>query len=313
MSNYFKGSGTRTVQKIGPDKSVRIHSMKKVFTFLLILLPSVVVAEANDSVVAALDRMADELDARVGFSAYDLETGQRWEYQADQRFPLLSTFKTLACAELLYRADEGEVQLSREVSFSDADLVTYSPVTEKFAGRQSMTLSELCEATLSTSDNTAANLILRALGGPESITTFAKSLGDDVTRLDRWETELNEAQPGDHRDTTTPNAMVSNIQRLLLGDVLSGESRRQLRNWLEGNQVADALFRAAVPEGWVVADRTGAGGFGSRSITAVMWPPERQPIVVALYITETESSLSERNEAIAKIGAVIVEAVGQGN
>ncbi len=247
------------------------------------------------------------------FPLNDLETGQRWEYQADQRFALSSTFKTLACAELLHRVDKGEAELNSEVSFSESDLVTYSPVTEKFAGRQAMTLSELCEAALTMSDNTAANMILRALGGPESITNFAKFLGDDSTRLDRWETELNEAQPGDRKDTTTPNAMVSNIQRLLLGDVLSVESRGQLRNWLERNQVADGLFRAAVPEDWVVADRTGAGGFGSRSITAVMWPPERQPIVVALYITETESSFSERNDAIAEIGAAIAKAVALGN
>lgn len=292
---------------------MEIHSMKTVFAFLLALLPSVVLAQVNSSVASALDQVADELDARVGFAAYDLETGQRWEYQADQRFPLSSTFKTLACAELLYRVDQGDVSLSQEVSFSEADLVTYSPVTEKAAGHRAMTLSELCEATLTTSDNTAANLILQVLGGPESVTAFVKLLGDDVTRLDRWETDLNEGQPGDIRDTTTPNAMVSNMQQLLLGDLLSLESKAQLRNWLERNQVADGLFRAAVPDDWIVADRTGAGGFGARSITAIIWPPEREPIIVALYIAETEASFSERNEAIATIGAAIVQAITQGD
>lgn len=292
---------------------MEIHSMKTVFAFLLALLPSVVLAQVNSSVASALDQVADELDARVGFAAYDLETGQRWEYQADQRFPLSSTFKTLACAELLYRVDQGGVSLSQEVSFSEADLVTYSPVTEQAAGHRAMTLSELCEATLTTSDNTAANLILQVLGGPESVTTFVKLLGDDVTRLDRWETDLNEGQPGDIRDTTTPNAMVNNMQQLLLGDFLSAESKAQLRNWLERNQVADGLFRAAVPDDWIVADRTGAGGFGARSITAIIWPPEREPIIVALYIAETEASFSERNEAIATIGAAIVQAITQGN
>lgn len=292
---------------------MEIHSMKTVFAFLLALLPSVVLAQVNSSVASALDQVADELDARVGFAAYDLETGQRWEYQADQRFPLSSTFKTLACAELLYRVDQGGVSLSQEVSFSEADLVTYSPVTEQAAGHRAMTLSELCEATLTTSDNTAANLILQVLGGPESVTTFVKLLGDDVTRLDRWETDLNEGQPGDIRDTTTPNAMVNNMQQLLLGDLLSLESKAQLRNWLERNQVADGLFRAAVPDDWIVADRTGAGGFGARSITAIIWPPEREPIIVALYIAETEASFPERNEAIATIGAAIVQAITQGD
>jgi len=247
----------------------------------------------------------------VGFSAYDLESGQRWKYQADERFAMSSTFKTLACAALLHRVDAGQENLERAVSFSESDLVTYSPITEKYAGGQTMTLSDLCEAALTMSDNTAANLILRSLGGPEKVTSFARSLGDDVTRLDRWETELNEAVPGDNRDTTTPNAMVKNLQSLLLGDALSGKPREQLHDWLKRNQVADGLFRAVVPEGWIVADRTGAGGFGSRSITAIIWPPERQPIVVALYLTQTEASFSERNEAIAEIGEAIVLAVGQ--
>jgi len=258
-----------------------------------------------------VERIASEIEARVGFSAYDLESGQRWKYQADERFAMSSTFKTLACAALLHRVDAGQENLERAVSFSESDLVTYSPITEKYAGGQTMTLSDLCEAALTMSDNTAANLILRSLGGPEKVTSFARSLGDDVTRLDRWETELNEAVPGDNRDTTTPNAMVKNLQSLLLGDALSGKSREQLHDWLKRNQVADGLFRAVVPEGWIVADRTGAGGFGSRSITAIIWPPERQPIVVALYLTQTEASFSERNEAIAEIGEAIVLAVGQ--
>lgn len=287
--------------------------MKTVLSFttalFLALLPSVAPA-ADSSLTKKVEQVADELGARVGFAAYDLESGQRWEYQGGQRFAMSSTFKTLACAALLHRADKGEERMDREVSFSESDLVTYSPVTEKFAGRQAMTLSQLCNAALTMSDNTAANLILHSLGGPAEITTFAKVLGDDITRLDRWEAELNEAVPGDQRDTTTPNMMVKNLQTLLLGDALSVESRDQLREWLEGNQVADGLFRAVVPDDWVVADRTGAGGFGSRSITAIIWPPERQPIIVALYITETKASFPERNEAIVEIGESIVAEVG---
>lgn len=277
--------------------------------FFLVILPSIAFADGNNSLITAVEQIADELGARVGFAAYDLESDQRWEYQANQRFAMSSTFKTLACAALLHRVDKGEERIDRKVIFSESDLVTYSPITEKFAGRQAMTLSELCGAALTMSDNTAANLILRVLGGPRAITKFAKVLGDDITRLDRWETELNEATPGDQRDTTTPIVMVKNLQKLLLGDALSVESRDQLRDWLEGNQVADGLFRAAVPDDWIVADRTGAGGFGSRSITAVIWPPERQPIIVALYLTETKASFSERNDAIVEIGEAIVAEV----
>lgn len=279
---------------------------KLIAAILLTLSTSVASADQDNSLIKTVKKVADDIEALVGFAAYDLESGQRWEYHADQRFAMSSTFKTLACAALLHRVDTGQANLARKVNVSESDLVTYSPITEKYADGEAMTLSNLCEATLTTSDNTAANLVLRELGGPEAVTSFARRLGDDVTRLDRWETELNEALPGDNRDTTTPNAMVRNLQALLLGDALSEPSREQLRDWLEGNQVADGLFRAAVPEGWVVADRTGAGGFGSRSITAVIWPPERQPIVVALYLTQTDASFEERNAAIAEIGEAIV-------
>ncbi len=279
------------------------------FLYSMLLISGASLAGDDGPLIAAVERIEDELKARVGFSAYDLETERRWEYQADERFAMASTFKTLACAALLHRADKGEESLDRKVSFSTSDLVTYSPITERYAGREVMSLFALCQATLRMSDNTAANMVLKALGGPEEVTSFVRTLGDDVTRLDRWETELNEAAPGDDRDTTSPNAMVANLEKLLLGDVLTVSSRNQLRDWLENNQVADDLFRASVPDDWVVADRTGAGGHGLRAITAVLWPPDRQPIVVALYLTETDASFAERNEAIFKVGAVLKDIV----
>ena len=136
-----------------------------------------------------------------------------------------------------------------------------------------------------------------------------RSIGDDTTRLDRWETELNEAVPGDKRDTTTPIAMVTTLEKLLIDETLSIKSRQQLESWLKGNEVGDALFRKGVPSDWIVADRTGAGGYGSRAITAVMWPPNRKPIVAALYITETDASFEERNAVIAKIGEQIAKTI----
>ncbi|SFX48520.1 beta-lactamase class A [Marinospirillum alkaliphilum DSM 21637] len=273
--------------------------------YAYVLFVSVPVLAQGDALVTELQRIESDLKARIGFSAHDLETGLRWEHHADQRFAMSSTFKTLACAALLQQVDENEVQIERKISFSEADLVTYSPVTEQHAGQREMSLFELCEATMTTSDNTAANLILQAIGGPEAVTEFVRGIGDDVTRLDRWETELNQATPDDERDTTTPNAMVANLEALLLGNVLSPSSRGQLREWLVGNKVADGLFRSSMPADWVIADRTGAGGFGSRSITAVIWPPERLPVVVAFYITETTASFDDRNAAIAALGRVI--------
>ncbi len=279
-----------------------------VMSICLMAVPSVLMAQ-DDKLLTEVERIEEQLDARVGFAAYDLETGQRWEYNADQLFAMSSTFKTLACAALLQRVDEGSEQLERRVEVSASDIVTYSPVTEAYVDNREISLFELCQATLTTSDNTAANLILQAIGGPQAVTEFVRALGDSVTRLDRWETELNEAAPHDERDTSTPNAMVSNLEKLVVGNALSPQSKNQLRVWLVNNEVADGLFRSQIPDEWVIGDRTGAGGFGSRSITAVIWPPEREPTIVAFYITETDASFEERNSAIAELGSVIREVV----
>ena len=272
---------------------------------------SATVMAQEDRINAELERIEQTLDARIGFAAHNLATGQRWGVNADERFAMSSTFKTLACGALLEQVDEGQLALETEVSFEASELVTYSPVTEQYAGHQPMTLFELCDATMTTSDNTAANLVLQALGGPEAITAFVRSMDDPVTRLDRYETELNEATPGDERDTTTPNAMLATLEKLVLGDVLSDESRQQLEAWMKGNAVADGLFRAAMPFDWIIADRTGAGGYGSRSITAIIWPPEQAPTVVVLYITETEASFEERNAAIASLGEVVQDVIAE--
>ena len=266
-------------------------------------------ANATDSILGSVTNAETELGARIGLAVHDLETGKRWEYKSNERFPLSSTFKTLACANVLQRVDLGKERMDRVVRFSESNLVTYSPVTEKHVGKKGMSLAKLCQATLSTSDNSAANFILQAIGGPKALTKFLRSIGDDTTRLDRWETELNEAVPGDKRDTTTPIAMVATLEKLLIDETLSVKSRQQLESWLKGNEVGDALFRKGVPSDWIVADRTGAGGYGSRAITAVMWPPNRKPIVAALYITETDASFGERNAVIAKIGEQIAKTV----
>jgi beta-lactamase class A len=137
----------------------------------------------------------------------------------------MAAFKLLAVAAVLARVDRGAERLARRIPFSKADLLEYAPVTKARVSEGSMTVAELCDAAITLSDNTAANLLLATLGGPPGVTTYARSLGDSVTRLDRIEPGLNEARPGDPRDTTTPTAMLGNLQRLLVGDALSPASR----------------------------------------------------------------------------------------
>nr|8OF9_A Chain A, TEM-1 beta-lactamase [Escherichia coli]8OF9_B Chain B, TEM-1 beta-lactamase [Escherichia coli] len=252
-------------------------------------------------------RIEAQLGARVGVAVLDTGSGRSWEgYRADERFPMASTFKVLACGALLSRVDAGQEDLDRRIRYTQDELVTYSPVTEKHLD-DGMTLRALCEATITTSDNTAANLILEALGGPKALTRFLRAIGDPVTRLDRWETALNEATPGDVRDTTTPRAMAATLRTLLLGDALTPASRQQLIAWLEANQVGGPLLRAGLPAGWRIGDKTGAGGRGTRGIVAIVWPPGRAPLIAAVYLTESEASMDERNAAIAEIGAALVK------
>lgn len=244
--------------------------------------------------------------ARIGVATYDLGSGKRIEYNAENLFPLTSTFKVFLCGSVLRKVDEGKESLLRRIKYTKGQIVSYSPVT-KHRILSGMTIGELCHSTVTMSDNTAANLLLQTIGGPVGFTNFMRNIGDKVTRLDRKETELNQAKPGDVRDTTTPKAALSSLHKLLFGKVLSDQSQQQLASWMMQDQVADALFRKHLPKGWKIGDKTGAGGYGSRSIIAVIWPPTRKPILAALYITESEASFKERNAAIADIGQVIFE------
>ncbi|MDD7909191.1 class A beta-lactamase [Pseudovibrio exalbescens] len=266
---------------------------------------------ADDPLVRNFAAVEAELGNRVGAFVLDTGSGDVWSYRADERFPLNSTFKSFACAGLLAKVDAGEENLLRTIKIEKADLVTYSPITETFADKEPMSLGQLCHAMLTVSDNTAANMVLEATGGPRALTAFLRSIGDEVTRLDRYETRMNEATPGDPRDTTSPRAAATSLQKLLMGDVLEPASRAQLLDWMLANQVSSALLRDNLPERWQIADRSGAGGYGSRSVIAMIWPEKRDPIVVALYITGTDLSMEQRNDAIAKMGTAIFKRVQQ--
>jgi beta-lactamase class A len=268
-------------------------------------LPGGALSAEGSPLLARAQEIESRLGARVGLSVTDTATGRRWRYRAAERFPLNSTFKAFAAGAVLARVDAGQDSLDRRLVFTRDMLVTYSPVTETRVGELGMTLGELCAAATMQSDNTAANLILGTLGGPEGFTDFMRRIGDRETRLDRWETMLNEARPGDPRDTTTPDAAAASLGTLVLGEALSRSSRQRLEAWMAANAVAGALLRANLPAGWRIADRSGAGGFGARSIIAVVWPTGRLPLVAAIYLTETAASFDARNRAIAELGRAL--------
>jgi len=272
-------------------------------------------AIAGDGPGAGFERSLLEIESRLGgrlgVALLDTGNGLRAGHRADERFPLCSTFKFLAVAAVLARVDAGRERLDRRLRIEAANLLAHSPAAEKHLNG-AMSLAELCDAALTLSDNAAANLLLATLGGPSGLTQFLRASGDPWTRLDRWELALNEAAPGDPRDTTTPAAMVMHLQRFVLGDGLSAAPRRQLAEWLIANRTGDACLRAGAPAGWRVGDKTGSGERGTRNDVAILWPPDRAPLVVAAYMTEATVSLEQRNAALASVATAAIAAAVTG-
>lgn len=243
--------------------------------------------------------------ARMGAAAIDGATGIALSHRGDEAFPMCSTFKATAAAAVLARADAGADDMSRRIVFHRNEVLTYSPVTEKRIGGAGMTLAELCEAAVALSDNTAGNLLLKTIGGPEGLTAFAREIGDDGTRLVRWEPELNEARPGDPRDVTTPLGMAAGLRNLSLGDALSPASRDMFNGWMIGCKTGDARLRAGTPKDWRIGDKTGTGAYGTTADVGVVWPTQGAPLTVAVYLTECDAPPDQRNRAIADVGRLL--------
>jgi beta-lactamase class A len=273
--------------------------------FVLLLAANVV--DARSDAANQIAAIEERLGGRMGVAALDTGSGKRLDYRAEERFPMCSTFKFLAAAAVLKRVDEKQDQLDRFVSYDAKDILEYAPVTKAHLKEGGMTLGALCEAAIEQSDNTAGNLLLNAIGGPGGLTNFVRALGDRVTRLDRIEPELNSAIPGDERDTTTPAAISSNMQRLLLGDALSEASRRKLDDWLQRNETGGSMIRAGVPKTWSVGDKTGRGSNGATNDIAIMRPPGRAPILLAIYSVGSTATANDRAAAIAEVTKVVAE------
>jgi beta-lactamase class A len=269
-----------------------------------------VAAPPAPSMTSRLAALEARVGGRLGVTVLDTGTGRRLDHRGEERFPLCSTFKVLLAGAVLARVDRGLERLDRPLPYGPADLLAHAPVTRAHVGEGRLTVAELCAATLVVSDNTAANLLLRTLGGPGAITAFARTLGDGETRLDRVEPDLNEARPGDPRDTTTPRAMVGALQALLLGSVLEPSSRQRLEGWMVAATTGRTKLRAGLPADWIAGDKTGSGGRGTLNDVALIRPPGRAPILVAAYLTDSRAGLGDREAALAEVGRLVAEAFG---
>ncbi len=265
-------------------------------------------ALADDNPFAQLEQARG---GRLGVAAIDKTTGSRIAYRADERFAMCSTFKCLAAAAVLARVDAGELKLDKVIRYGKDDLLSYAPVTKAHVDKGSLTLEELCAAAVGVSDNTAANLILKEIGGPAGWTDYARSLGDNISRLDRTEPELNTAVPGDPRDTTSPAAMQANLETLFIGDVLTETSRDKLEEWMVTGTVTGPLIRAGVPKTWQVADKSGSGANGTRNDIGVIYRPDKAPIIAAIYYTGSKLDMDGQNKVIADAADLIVSRFGK--
>lgn len=253
-----------------------------------------------------------ELEARsggaLGVAVSSGATGQIIGNRLDERFAMCSTFKVLAVAFVLARVDRGEERLDRRVVFAERDLVAPYMATCPHVGPEGMSIEALCEAAITVSDSTAANLLLKSFGGPAVLTAYVRSLGDTVTRVDRFESALNVVKPGETHDTTTPRAMVGTLRQLLLRGALSEVSRATLITWMvKARDAATRRLRPGLPAGWRIANKPGTWVGISTNDIGVIWPPDRDPLTVAAYLGNAPGSIEAQERILAEVARIVTE------
>jgi beta-lactamase class A len=259
----------------------------------------------DDTELAAVEQ---RFGRRLGVVAYDTHRRQVIAHRADERFPILSVSKTLIAAIVLM--ETSLKALADRLTWSGDDVVENSPMTS-LTVRNGLTVAQLCEAAVTRSDNTAANVLMGSYGGPAAVTALARSLGDNVTRLDRFEPDLNTAIPGDERDTTTAQAISETYEHLILGNALPRRQRQLLTAWLLASQTSATRFGAGVPAEWRLADKTGAGAYATRNDVGVTWRPDGRPIVIAALSAGDRPDAEPRDAVLAEVAAVVTRRLGE--
>lgn len=248
-----------------------------------------------DAAAAALE---GRFGGRVGFTAVDTGSGATVSHRGDETFHLCSTGKALLAGAVLQRADADPSFLDRPLRWPSSALVRASPFTTGRLGTGA-TVAELAAAAVSQSDNTASNLLHGQIGGPAATTSFVRGLGDPVTRLDHLEPMPAVVPPGDHRDVTTPSWFARDLRLLALGPALSSSGRGHLVEWLRRSTTGADQIRAGVPRGWPVGDKTGRCSQGFAGDVAVVGPPGRAPVVLAVFTAPDDARNTSGPAAIA--------------
>lgn len=275
----------------------------------LLIGASVALAASRARAAGGIQDSLRELEAgvggRLGVAALDMASDRRVDYRSNNLFPLCSTYKLLLAGAVLAKIDQGKEQLDRAIPLTQADMQEYAPLAKTLLPKGQMTVAEALFGAIVSSDNSAANLLLNSIGGAGALTLYARTLGDKTTHLDRIEPFLNEAMPGDARDTTSPAAMLNDLGVLLLQDALSPFSRDLLIDLLAKSQTGTAKLRAGLPAAWKAGDKSGMGEHGSSCDVAIAWPKEKQPLLIAAYLTESNASLAERNKVLSETARLV--------
>lgn len=273
-------------------------------------------SKSNAELIECLRDLERTAHGRLGVAAFSGSgciVDFSLDYRAQERFPLCSTSKVMIVGAILRNSMDDGGLLARRIEYGERDMVSYSPVTEKQLA-YGMTVEQLCEAAMCYSDNTATNLLLQVLGGPEAVTEFARRIHDKTFRLDRREPDLNTALPGDERDTTTPEAMANDIWAMLFGTfgesnvkLLAPKQSALLRAWMSANATGGKRIRAGVPADWKVADKTGTGDYGTTNDVGVLWRPQGEPIALAVYFTQLKPDATSNEAVIAEATRLVVQ------
>ena len=290
--------------------------MFKCLMFLLSLIVFVNTSFASTQQInlAAIQKKLANIEvssgARIGLFAINTADNTIIQYRAKERFPMCSTSKVMCVSAILNKIMTNSDLLQQKIQYTkkEVDSSGYAPMTKNHIA-DGMTIAELCNASITHSDNMAMNLLLNNLGGPNAVTRFARSIGDKKYRLDRYGPDLNSAIPGDLRDTTTPEAMANALYKLVLGDVLASSQREQLQLWLKNNTTGKDRIRAGVPKGWVVGDKTGTGDYGTTNDIGILWPPKKSPIIVVIYVTQSKKDAVPRADIIASVTQILVRSL----
>jgi beta-lactamase class A len=262
-------------------------------------------AFAQKAPFTALTDYERDSGGHIGVYAKNLRTGAEISWRAHERFVMCSTFKASLAASILASVDRRQAHLDELIAYNRADLLEWAPAAKQNVEKGAMSVGDMCKAAVEVSDNTCANALLARFGGPSALTAYWRSLGDTVSRLEHNEPELNRTPPGDEHDTTTPAAMAGNLQKLILGNVLSATSREQLTSWMLGCKTGDNRLRAGLPKNWRIGDKTGNNGKDGAGDIAVTWSTRGEPIVICAYTRGGAPTSRQVDEVFAQIGRYV--------